>query len=109
MCGTAAAPGKFVETMNSFSDSDSDEAVSVLVENVPGNPGATIQGIIDRCQWFCINRESSDSFRLEATMKNASPITIDETTRGLTVRFSLSCSHGFERRKVGVRIEYLLG
>ena len=42
---TAAAPGKFVETMNSFSDSD-DESISVLVENVPGNPGATIQGII---------------------------------------------------------------
>lgn len=85
--GTAAAPGKFVETMNSFSDSE-DESISVLVENVPGNPGATIQGIIVDVNGFA-STGNSDSFRLEATMKNASPITIDETTRGLTVKFSL--------------------
>ena len=85
--GTAAAPGKFVETMNSFSDSD-DESISVLVENVPGNPGATIQGIIVDVNGFA-STGNSDSFRLEATMKNASPITIDETTRGLSVKFSL--------------------
>jgi hypothetical protein len=85
--GTAAAPGKFVETMNSFSDSD-DESISVLVENVPGNPGATIQGIIVDVNGFA-STGNSDSFRLEATMKNAKAITIDETTRGLTVRFSL--------------------
>ena len=85
--GTAAAPGKFVETMNSFSDSE-DESISVLVENVPGNPGATIQGIIVDVNGFA-STGNSDSFRLEATMKNASPITIDETTRGLSVKFSL--------------------
>ena len=85
--GTVAAPGKFVETMNSFSDSE-DESISVLVENVPGNPGATIQGIIVDVNGFA-STGNSDSFRLEATMKNASPITIDETTRGLSVKFSL--------------------
>jgi len=83
----STAPGKFVETMNSFSDSD-DESISVLVENVPGNPGATIQGIIVDVNGFA-STGNSDSFRLEATMKNASPITIDETTRGLSVKFSL--------------------
>ena len=85
--GTAAAPGKFVETMNSFSDSDN-ESTSIVVENVPGNPGATIQGIIVDVNGFA-STGNSDSFRLEATMKNASPITIDETTRGLSVKFSL--------------------
>ena len=84
---TAAAPGKFVETMNSFSDSDN-ESTSIVVENVPGNPGATIQGIIVDVNGFA-STGNSDSFRLEATMKNTSPITIDETTRGLSVKFSL--------------------
>jgi hypothetical protein len=85
--GTAAAPGKFVETMNSFSDSE-DESISVLVENVPGNPGATIQGIIVDVNGFA-STGNSDSFRLEATMKNAKAIKITEATRGLSVKFSL--------------------
>ena len=85
--GTAATPGKFVETMNSFSDSE-DESISVLVENVPGNPGATIQGIIVDVNGFA-STGNSDSFRLEATMKNAKAIKITEATRGLSVKFSL--------------------
>ena len=91
ICGTSAiTPGKFVETMNSF-DFSSDQHTSPLIDDVPGNPGATIQGIITDVNGFATTG-NSDSFRLEATMKNAKAITIDETTRGLTVKFSLAAA-----------------
>ena len=88
ICGTSAiTPGKFVETMKSFSN-DSDQAVSGLIEDVPGNPGATIQGIMTDVNGFA-STGNEDSFRLEATMKNGKPVIITKDTRGLAVKFSL--------------------
>ena len=89
ICGTSAiTPGKFIETMNSFSDS-AVETTSPLIDNVPGNPGATIQGIITDTNGFA-STGNSDSFRLEAAMKSSDAIIIDESTRGLNVKFSLT-------------------
>jgi hypothetical protein len=104
ICGTSAiTPGKFVETMKSFSN-DSDQAVSGLVDDVPGNPGATIQGIMTDVNGFA-STGNADSFRLEATMKNGSPITIEETTRGLTVKFSLAAAMDLKEEAGNDRIE----
>jgi hypothetical protein len=104
ICGTSAiTPGKFVETMKSFSN-DSDQAVSGLVDDVPGNPGATIQGIMTDVNGFA-STGNADSFRLEATMKNGSPITIEETTRGLTVKFSLAAAMDLKEEASNDRIE----
>ena len=104
ICGTSAiTPGKFVETMKSFSN-DSDQAVSGLVEDVPGNPGATIQGIMTDVNGFA-STGNADSFRLEATMKNGSPITIEEATRGLTVKFSLAAAMDLKEEAGNDRIE----
>jgi len=104
ICGTSAiTPGKFVETMKSFSN-DSDQAVSGLVDDVPGNPGATIQGIMTDVNGFA-STGNADSFRLEATMKNGSPITIEETTRGLTVKFSLAAAMDLKEENGNDRIE----
>jgi hypothetical protein len=89
ICGTSAiTPGKFIETMNSFSDSEV-STISPLIDSVPGNSGATIQGIITDTNGFA-STGNSDSFRLEAAMKSADPIIIDEGTRGLNVKFSLT-------------------
>ena len=89
ICGTSAiTPGKFIETMNSFSDS-AVETTSPLIDNVPGNSGATIQGIITDTNGFA-STGNSDSFRLEAAMKSSVPIVIDEGTRNLNVKFSLT-------------------
>ena len=81
-------PGKFVETSNSFSDSEV-STISDVIDNVPGNPGATIQGIITDTNGFA-STGNSDSFRIEAAMKNSNPIIINEDTRGLSVKFSLT-------------------
>ncbi|MDA9645161.1 hypothetical protein N9T36_01010 [bacterium] len=89
ICGTSAiTPGKFIETMNSFSDS-AVETISPLIDNVPGNSGATIQGIITDTNGFA-STGNSDSFRLEAAMKSSVPIIIDDSTRNLNVKFSLT-------------------
>ena len=104
ICGTSAiTPGKFVETMKSFSN-DSDQAVSGLVDDVPGNPGATIQGIMTDVNGFA-STGNADSFRLEATMKNAKAITITEATRGLTVKFSLAAAMDLKEERDNGRIE----
>ena len=104
ICGTSAiTPGKFVETMKSFSN-DSDQAVSGLVDDVPGNPGATIQGIMTDVNGFA-STGNADSFRLEATMKNAKAITITEATRGLTVKFSLAAAMDLKEENGNDRIE----
>ena len=104
ICGTSAiTPAKYVETMKSFSN-DSDQAVSGLVDDVPGNPGATIQGIMTDVNGF-VSTGNADSFRLEATMKNGSPITIEETTRGLTVKFSLAAAMDLKEEASNDRIE----
>jgi hypothetical protein len=104
ICGTSAiTPAKYVETMKSFSN-DSDQAVSGLVDDVPGNPGATIQGIMTDVNGFA-STGNADSFRLEATMKNGSPITIEETTRGLTVKFSLAAAMDLKEEAGNDRIE----
>ena len=104
ICGASAiTPGKFVETMNSF-DFNSDQPISPLIADVPGNPGATIQGIITDVNGFA-STGNSDSFRLEATMKNAKAITIDETTRGLTVKFSLAAAMDLKEENSNDRIE----
>lgn len=81
-------PGKFVETSNSFSDSEV-STISDVIDNVPGNPGATIQGIITDTNGFA-STGNSDSFRIEAAMKSSNPIIINEGTRGLSVKFSLT-------------------
>ena len=89
ICGTSAiTPGKFVETKNSFSDS-SVLTISDVINNVPGNPGATIQGIITDTNGFA-STGNSDSFRIEAAMKSSDPIIVDEGTRNLNVKFSLT-------------------
>ena len=89
ICGTSAiTPGKFVETNNSFSDS-SVLTTSDVINNVPGNPGATIQGIITDTNGFA-STGNSDSFRIEAAMKSSDPIIVDESTRNLNVKFSLT-------------------
>ena len=91
MVRSAITPGKFVETMKSFSEVILIKLFQDVVDDVPGNPGATIQGIMTDVNGFA-STGNADSFRLEATMKNGSPITIEETTRGLTVKFSLAAA-----------------
>ena len=89
ICGTSAiTPGKFIETMNSFSDSEV-STISPLIDSVPGNSGATIQGIITDTNGFA-STGNSDSFRIEAAMKSSDPIIVDEGTRNLNVKFSLT-------------------
>jgi hypothetical protein len=104
ICGTSAiTPGKFVETMKSFSN-DSDQAVSGLIEDVPGNPGATIQGIMTDVNGFA-STGNADSSRLEATMKNGKTVIIDKDTRGLAVKFSLVAAMDLKEENRNDRIE----
>ena len=87
ICDTSAiTPGKFEETMNSFSD---DSNLHVFEEtNIPGNAGASIKAVITTTDGFQ-SQNNGQSFRMEASMKNATQIIIDESTKGLTVKFSL--------------------
>ena len=104
ICGTSAiTPGKFVETMKSFSNREVD-SISDVVADVPGNPGATIQGIMTDVNGFA-STGNADSFRLEATMKSAKALTITEATRGLTVRFSLAAAMDLKEERGNGRIE----
>jgi hypothetical protein len=108
ICGAEEiVPGKFIETMNSFSDSQYD-SLSGLITDVPGNPGATIQATIVTAAGIA-STSNSEALRFEAAMKNAVPIIINEDTRGLTVKFSLVNAMDLKEENSNDRIEVSSG